>query len=162
PNLLKTSGGSAIKNLLLGDMRMLKFPLPPFEEQEEIITQINVLVSNCDALEAEITESKVNTEKMMQSVLTKWLGDENNVFTNKIKKKNIKNTPRREVKYNSKTLLMDLVKILKENGKLHAEDLWKMSKYPNDIDEFYAKLKEQIEEKKTIKESLEKGYLELA
>ena len=68
-----------------------------------------------------------------------------------------------EIKYNSKTLLMDLVKLLKENGKLHAEDLWKMSKFPNDIDAFYAELKKQIEETKSIKEvENEKGYLELA
>ncbi len=58
-------------------------------------------------------------------------------------------------------MLMDLVKILRENGQLHAEDLWKMSKYPNDIDAFYAELKNQVEQKKTIKESDKKGYLEL-
>ena len=57
---------------------------------------------------------------------------------------------------------MDLIKLLKENGKLHAEDLWKMSEYPNDIDAFYAELKTKIEIDKTIKEvTNEKGYLQL-
>ncbi len=89
------------------------------------------------------------------------LGDENNLLLNKpISKKELKK-PSREIKYNSKTMLMDLVKILRENGQLHAEDLWKMSKYPNDIDAFYAELKNQVEQKKTIKESDKKGYLEL-
>ena len=56
---------------------------------------------------------------------------------------------------------MNLVELLQENGKLHAEDLWKMSKYPDDIDAFYEELKNQVELKQTIKESSDKGYLEL-
>ncbi len=54
------------------------------------------------------------------------------------------------------------------DGKLHAEDLWKMSKYfdnkniGDSIDKFYADLKEKIEVDKTIKEvENEKGYIEL-
>lgn len=63
---------------------------------------------------------------------------------------------------------MDLVTILKENGKLHAEDLWKMSEHHDDtdignsLDKFYADLKEKIEVDKTIREvTNEKGYLEI-
>ena len=63
---------------------------------------------------------------------------------------------------------MDLITLLKENGKLHAEDLWKMSEHYDDknigdsIDKFYSDLKAKIEIDKTIKEVRnEKGYIEL-
>ena len=74
----------------------------------------------------------------------------------------------RQIIYNNKTTNMDLVKLLKVNGKLHAEDLWKMSKHYDDknigdsIDKFYSDLKTKIEIEKTIKEvTNEKGYIEL-
>ena len=75
---------------------------------------------------------------------------------------------KREIKYNSKTTNMDLIKLLKFNGKLHAEDLWKMSEHFDDknigdsIDKFYSDLKTRIEIDKSIKEVRdEKGYIEL-
>ena len=64
---------------------------------------------------------------------------------------------------------MELVELLKINGRLHAEDLWRMSKHYNieneseRIDKFYTDLKEQIENEKKIREVVnEKGYLELS
>ncbi|WP_411029345.1 restriction endonuclease subunit S [Spongiimicrobium sp. 3-5] len=154
-----------IGNKDLGLTRMIYFaiPLPPFEEQTEIVKKANQLLDNCEVLKQEIKASKGNAEKLMQSVLIELLGEENNVLVNKPNSRKEETKPSREIKYNSKTVLMDLVKLLKENGKLHAEDLWKMSKYPNDIDAFYSELKKQIEEVKSIKEvANRKGYLELA
>ena len=73
------------------------------------------------------------------------------------------NADKRIIKFDSKTTLMDLVELLQKHGKLHAEDLWEMSKFPEDIDKFYAELKRQIEDKNSIKEvENEKGYLDLA
>ena len=81
-------------------------------------------------------------------------------FVQKVKEEAQK---KRNIKFDSKTTLMDIVELLQEHGKLHAEDLWKMSKFPEDIDAFYAELKHQIEDEKSIKEvESEKGYLELA
>ena len=56
---------------------------------------------------------------------------------------------------------MELEQLLKQNGKMSAISLWKMSKFENNIDAFYEELKILVEEKKTIKESKEKGFLEL-
>ncbi len=158
---LTTGGGwlnintDLIKNYIIG--------IPPLEEQKAIVKKVTQLLAHCDVLEQEIKASKTNGEKLMQSVLSELLGEENNTLVNKTTSKKEIKKPSREIKYNSKTLLMDLVKLLKENGKLHAKDLWKMSKYPEDIDAFYAELKKQIEEEKVIKEvENEKGYLELA
>ncbi|AXT55390.1 restriction endonuclease subunit S [Aquimarina sp. AD1] len=154
--------GSAAKGLKSSKLKKFPIPIPPLEEQNAIVEKVNQLLANCDKLEQEIKASKTNAEKLMQSVLSELLGEENNVLVNKTTAKKEIKKPSREIKYNSKTLLMDLVKLLKENGKLHAEDLWKMSKFPNNIDAFYAELKKQIEEEKAIKEVVnEKGYLEL-
>jgi len=137
-------------------------PLPPIEEQEEIISKLNLMQSDLNILEHHIISSKDNSIKVIDSVIIELLGSENNVLVSNQSVKEVNETFSREIKYNSKTLHMDLVKLLNENGKLHAEDLWKMSIYPDDIDAFYAELKEQVEQKKTIKESKEKGYLELS
>lgn len=153
---------SAQPFLNMTQIKSVLIPLPPVEEQNTIVQKVNQLLSNCNVLEQEIKTSKTNAEKLMQSVLRELLGEENNVLINKTTSKKKIKKPSREIKYNSKTVLMDLVKLLKENGKLHAEDLWKMSKFPDDIDAFYAELKKQIEEEKAIKEvANEKGYLEL-
>lgn len=160
-DLEKYAPSTAQKNINLGILYILKFPLPPIEEQKEIVKKVTRFLSNCDNLEKAILDSKENSEKLIHAVLIELLGDEKNVLVNMNSIKKIKDIPSREVKYNSKTTLMDLVKLLHENGKLHAEDLWKMSEYPDDIDAFYAELKKQIEQEKTIKESNEKGYLEL-
>ncbi|MEP1024865.1 MAG: restriction endonuclease subunit S [Crocinitomicaceae bacterium] len=69
PNLLKTSGGSAINNLLLGDMRMLIVPFPSFEEQQAIVQKVNSLMTLCDELEQQIETSHTQIERLMQSCL---------------------------------------------------------------------------------------------
>jgi restriction endonuclease S subunit len=143
-------------------------PIPPHEEQKVIIEKVSQFLLNCDKMEQEINSVKKNSNKLIQSVLTKLLGDENNKIANNISVELKKTTSSRKIKYNSKTTNMDLIKLLKENGKLHAEDLWMMSEHyddkniSNSIDKFYADLKEKIEDDKTIKEVInEKGYIEL-
>ncbi len=69
PSLLKTSGGSAINNLLLGDMRMLMVSLPPKEEQQAIVEKVNSLMALCDELDQQIDKSQSQIEQLMQSCL---------------------------------------------------------------------------------------------
>ncbi len=153
--------GMTVHSLKYSEFELLPFPLPPIEEQKEISKKVKKLNINCDNLENEINSNRENSEKLLQSIFSKLLGDENNVLVDQKSPKILKKNSLREIRYNSKTTLMDLVKLLKENGPLHAEDLWRMSKFPSDIDAFYAELKKQIEQEKTIKEGAEKGYLEL-
>lgn len=137
-------------------------PLPPIEEQNKIISEVNRLNSICEKLEIEANNNILNAKMILDSSLSEILGEDINTFQSVEKvKKNIQK--KRIIKFDSKTTLMDLVELLQEHGKLHAEDLWKMSKSPDDIDAFYAELKHQIENEKSIKEvENEKGYLELA
>uniref|UniRef100_UPI00404792FD restriction endonuclease subunit S n=1 Tax=Roseivirga sp. TaxID=1964215 RepID=UPI00404792FD len=73
PTLLKTSRGSAINNLLLGDMRNMAIPLPPFSEQQRIVAKLDELMRYCDELEASIKESQQQNELLLQQVLREAL-----------------------------------------------------------------------------------------
>ena len=58
PKLLKKSGGSAINNLLLGDLKKKIFPLPPFNEQQKINSKVDELMILCETLKSRISESQ--------------------------------------------------------------------------------------------------------
>lgn len=164
---LRTTSG--VKNINSTEISRIIIPLPPIEEQIIIVQKVNELLLNYNKLETEILESKVNSQKLINSVISELLDDEDNILIkSKVHEKVKISTPIREIKYNGKTTNMDLIQLLKENGKLHAEDLWKMSEHYDDknindsIDKFYSNLKTKIEIEKTIKEvTNEKGYVEL-
>lgn len=141
--------------------RNFPLALPPLKEQNEIVDKINKVIERCESLETAIIKGKNDAERLMQSLLKDRLGDDNKINTFIEADVKMSTIQIRKTKFDSKTTYMKLVKLLEEHGKLHAEELWKMSEFPNDIDAFYTELKTQIEEKKTIKEA-EKGYLELA
>lgn len=137
---------------------LIVFPLPPLSEQHRIVAKVDELMKYCDELEMSIRASQQQNELLLKQVLTEALGLE---VQKKEPQKNSSKLKQRTSKFDPNTTLMEIVELLKKHGKLHAEELWKMSKYPDDIDAFYAELKKQIEFSKTVKESKEKGYLEL-
>jgi type I restriction enzyme S subunit len=69
PKLLKTSRGSAINNLLLGDMKKVVIPLPTLKEQKAIVAKVEALMKKCTTLEQEITQSEQHAQMLMQAVL---------------------------------------------------------------------------------------------
>ena len=76
PKLLKTSKGSAINNLLLGDMKNVLFPMPPLSEQNRIVQKLDELMQYCNELEASIKQSESQNEKLLQQVLREALRKE--------------------------------------------------------------------------------------
>lgn len=76
PKLLKTSRGSAINNLLLGDMKNVLFPMPPLAEQTRIVQKLDEQMQYCNELEASIKQSESQNEKLLQQVLREALRKE--------------------------------------------------------------------------------------
>ena len=160
---ISSKGGSA-GNFNLGRIRSFLIPFSPLSEQQRIVSKLNELMSYCDTLETNIKESHQQNELLLKQVLIEALGLKFQE-TKQPPKKVLKNE-KKTSKFDPKTTLMEIVELLKTHGKLHAEELWRMSTFygkteeKRDIDGFYAELKKLIEKEKTIKEA-EKGYLEL-
>lgn len=165
--LTVASGTSdSMKNISRENIKNHLIPLPPINEQIEIANKIEQVLSNCDQLENQIEQNKKDVGKLFQSELSKYFQNPNidlNILSKKTKE-TISMLPLRLM--NSYALknyqsIMELEDLLKEHGKMPAITLWKMSKFEKDIDAFYEELKTLVEKKKTIKESKEKGFLEL-
>ncbi|HGJ64290.1 TPA: restriction endonuclease subunit S [bacterium] len=45
------------------------FPLPPINEQKRIVAKVDELMKLCDELESQLTQSRGESEKLMQAVL---------------------------------------------------------------------------------------------
>jgi type I restriction enzyme S subunit len=164
-----SSGTSdSMKNISRENILSLTLPLPNVLEQRAIVQIVNTLMSYCDALEEQAQQSKVDLDLLMQSMLSEVFGTENQASGIKpIKIEPLENETLIHAEviqkmYQGNALNMELLEILqKQGGKIAAVNLWKMSKYQKDIDAFYEALKKEVEQNKTIKESSEKGWLEL-
>ena len=67
--LLATSWGSAINNLLLGDLKKKPVPFPPLSEQQSIVAKVEKILALCGQLENQITDNQAHAEELMQAVL---------------------------------------------------------------------------------------------
>ena len=65
----KYAPATAQKNINLGIINELIFPLPPLSEMVEIVKKIESLFALCDKLEIEIQSSKKSSEQLIQAVL---------------------------------------------------------------------------------------------
>ena len=63
--------GTTMDVLNLGIIKTIPFPLPPIEEQNEIVKQIESRLSVCDSIEQNIKESLEKAEALRQSMLKK-------------------------------------------------------------------------------------------
>jgi restriction endonuclease S subunit len=68
-DLEKYAPSTAQKNINLGILNQLKFPLPPLEEQKAIVQKVNTLMGLCDSLEQEVQQSQEQIAQLMQSCL---------------------------------------------------------------------------------------------
>src|SRR5690606_21468097 len=114
----------------------------PYSEQLRISAKLKEIKILCDDLDSNIKESQNQNEQLLKQALTEALGIK--IDKAEPQKKDSK-TEQKTSKFDPNTTLMEIVELLKKHGKLHAEELWKMSKYPDDIDAFYAEFKKQVE-----------------
>ena len=65
--------GMTLTRIGLGNFRKIPFPLPPLAEQHQIVAKVNELMSLCDQLEAQMTSTEKNNQRLLESVLSKAL-----------------------------------------------------------------------------------------
>jgi len=63
--------GSTMSNLNLNIVRNIPIPLPPLEEQKEIVKQVEQLFAFADKIENRYTKAKTMIDKLPQSILAK-------------------------------------------------------------------------------------------
>jgi type I restriction enzyme S subunit len=68
-DLEKYAPSTAQKNINLGILNQLKFPLPPLEEQKAIVQKVNALMGLCDRLGQEVQQGQEHSGHLMQSCL---------------------------------------------------------------------------------------------
>ena len=65
--------GVSREGLSMNKLKDFLVPLPPFTEQEAIVTRANQFIQLCDELEKQIEQSKQETEALMQAVVQEAL-----------------------------------------------------------------------------------------
>jgi type I restriction enzyme S subunit len=67
--IINVQTGAGREGLPKNKMDTMLIPIPPLEEQKEIVKKVATLMQKCTALEAEITQSETNAQMLMQAVL---------------------------------------------------------------------------------------------
>ena len=65
---------SGVKNINSTEVANLLLPLPPYKEQKRIVAKVEQLMALCDKLEAQLTQSQANSEKLMDASVRQMLG----------------------------------------------------------------------------------------
>lgn len=164
--LVASGTSDSMKNISRENILDQPIPLPPLAEQNAISNKIEQTFINCVKLDVQIEQSKNEVEVLFNSMLARYFQNVSlnpNLLELNKELANIISAPLQDynVAIKSKILNMELDEILRENGKMSALNLWKMSRFENNIDAFYADLKRLVETEKKIIESSEKGYLEI-
>ena len=69
--LILVSGATAQQAIYLRDIKNIILPVPPIEEQQAIVSEIEDRLSVCDKLEESIEQSLQQAEVLRQSILKK-------------------------------------------------------------------------------------------
>jgi type I restriction enzyme S subunit len=73
-NIFKKSGGSAINNLLLSDLKRKILPIPTLAEQQRIVAKVDELFAICDALKDRIKDEQHIQVQLAEAVVEGALG----------------------------------------------------------------------------------------
>ncbi len=71
--------GMTVDGIRQEDLLSYMFPLPPLEEQKEIVTTIEKLFAICDELESEIKQNKITVQTIMATVLKEAFETKENI-----------------------------------------------------------------------------------
>lgn len=70
-SLIGRSGATAQQAIYIRDMKTFPVPLPPLDEQQEIVRRVEALFKTCDELAARYRKAKTYVDKLTQSILAK-------------------------------------------------------------------------------------------
>lgn len=65
---------SGVKNINSTEIINLLLPLPPYKEQKRIVAKVNKLMALCDELEAKLTQSQTDSDKLINATVRQVLG----------------------------------------------------------------------------------------
>jgi len=169
--------GTAQPQIPANILREIEIPFGSIEEQQLIVEEIESRLSICDKFEETINQSLVQAESLRQSILKQAFegklvsqaeSDEPaSVLLKKIKEvreaflqaeKEIKKQTTKKIKSkNMAEELKSILQLLKEKDEpIDTHSLWQSSEHKDDIDAFYATVKELID-KGEIEETDRKG-----
>ena len=140
-------------------------PLPPLVEQERIVNKLDEIMSFCNDLYGSINQSKIEIERLINTLLNEALG-----VTTKYDAAKDKTLKRKILRFYSdgnifETINMEIIEILKTRpSPISATVVWNSSEYSEDIEAFYAELKRLIDIEKLVVEEKrgKESYLKLA
>lgn len=69
----RNTQGIGNKNLVLKCIKNFILPLPPLKEQKRIVAKVEQLIKLCDRLEAKLTQSQTDSEKLMETAVRQVL-----------------------------------------------------------------------------------------
>jgi type I restriction enzyme, S subunit len=142
-----------LASINMTQVRSFPVPVPSHEEQQRILYKLERLLSICDELTVKIREFQKIQENFSKAAIYSILHSETNGNI-MVEEKQETKPPERQIKIeiilasSVKNNLVNttLAEILKTNGgKMEARELWRASKL-KDIDDFYALLKQEIED----------------
>ena len=173
-------------NLSLTNVSEFLIPLSPLSEQQKIVEEIEYRLSIADKLEETVDKLLEKAEKLKQSYLKyafegklteEWrkqnphlITGENSVdkLLEKIKaekekfekqKKEAKKIQRKK-KMKEKPKNLSILEVLEANGgEMDSKEVWKASKYSDNIEKFYEELKELYLNKKIEEQKTERGSI---
>ena len=67
----ESSKSTAQSNLFLGPIKELEVPLPPIEEQREIVRLVDQYFAFADTIEAQVKKAQTRVDNLTQSILAK-------------------------------------------------------------------------------------------
>ncbi|TRX32561.1 hypothetical protein FNW52_16885 [Flavobacterium sp. ZT3R18] len=162
---LAYSGGGQ-PNIKLPTIKNCEILVPPIAEQKLIVDKISKVFKNCNELIENIKNQIKDVDLLFKTELSKIWKSENIISNNSMMKSEI-NIRTYQVLLDTLKLtledenIVEIQDILEKNGKMSAVSVWQISRHRESIDSFYDELKILIEDSKTVKESKEKGYIEI-
>jgi len=137
-------------------------PLPPLAEQNRIVNKIEMLNELCDYFERSVKECKAYTEELLNTLLNEAIGQKSTdlkpVLKEKVKKFYISENIFEKMN-------MKIIEILQTSKEpISSTVVWNSSEFSDDIEKFYAELKQLVDVKKLVVEEKrgKESFLKLA